>query len=214
MSKLYLVVVDILPRTDSMDFTLFVQKMCGIFAAYSNATKVVHRFKVSGESKIVAIFEVMNILGMERTISGLWRLGGVKVTMTPVISYENFAKFLGASSKLTELNQSELPDDHLYWLQFDVEYTDKSIEDLMDIWKREAEKILSARCEVGLPIQLYKVVLERQVHAFVSVESPEKLNELAFTLPLMQELGDKVHIKCKAVQKLEIYSKKILSDYM
>ena len=65
----------------------------------------------------------MNMLGMERTISGLWRLGGVKVTMTPLISYENFAKYLGANPKLTEVSQSELPDDHLYWLQFDIEYT-------------------------------------------------------------------------------------------
>lgn len=42
-------------------------------------------------------------------------------------------------------------------------FTDKSTDELLSIWKSEAETVLTARHKEGTSIELYKVVAQRKV---------------------------------------------------
>ncbi|XP_055880509.1 uncharacterized protein LOC106073787 isoform X2 [Biomphalaria glabrata] len=170
------------------------------------------RGKVSGESKILSVIQVFNIIGLERTIGGLWRLGAVDVDCQPIVSYENFARTIKVSEHLTKPNSSGLAKEGLYWLEFDVEYNGKSTDELITIWRKEAEAVLTARHKEGTSIELYKAVAQRKVHVFINAADPEQVDLLSLQLPIMQENGSNVQLKCKALQFLEDYTARITSD--
>ena len=69
------------------------------------------------------VVQVNNILGFERTIGGLWRLGSVSVTSVPIISYESFAQYLGVDMSLITSPPRPLPKENLYYWNFDVGYS-------------------------------------------------------------------------------------------
>ncbi|KAI8788898.1 hypothetical protein BgiMline_008377, partial [Biomphalaria glabrata] len=167
---------------------------------------------VSGESKILSVIQVFNIIGLERTIGGLWRLGAVDVDCQPIVSYENFARTIKVSEHLTKPNSSGLAKEGLYWLEFDVEYNGKSTDELITIWRKEAEAVLTARHKEGTSIELYKAVAQRKVHVFINAADPEQVDLLSLQLPIMQENGSNVQLKCKALQFLEDYTARITSD--
>ena len=68
------------------------------------------------------MFEVCNIIGFERTIAGLHRMGVFDVSCHPLMSYESFAQMLGCDDSLTLPSTYSLTDTQLYWLEFNVEY--------------------------------------------------------------------------------------------
>ncbi|XP_046352175.1 uncharacterized protein LOC124132338 [Haliotis rufescens] len=207
MSKIYFVNISVTPLKEGMDMVLFVSKLAGLVQNYSNHTKILHKFKVTGEPQIVAIIEVADVIGLERTIAGLYRLGNVSVTCTPLYCYEDFANFLEVGPITFP---GPLPENDLYWLEFDLEYKGKSLDQFVEIWRKEAHMALSSRAE-GLPVALYKVLMERKVHVFLCVPDPAKLDEMAFNLPIMVENGENVHIKCKAIQMLDVFRQKVVA---
>ncbi|XP_067681579.1 uncharacterized protein [Haliotis asinina] len=207
MSKIYFVNINVIPHKEGMDMVLFVSKLAGLVQNYSSHTKILHKFKVTGEPQIVAIIEVADVVGLERTIAGLYRLGNVCVTCSPLYNYEDFANFLGVSNVSPPC---PLPDSDLYWLEFDLEYTGRTLEQFMEIWRKEAERVMSSRA-AGLPVALYKVVFERKVHVFLCAPNVKQLDELSFGLPLMVGNGENVHVKCKAVQMLDVFRQKVVA---
>ena len=50
-----------------------------------------------------------------------------------------------------------------------------------------------------------------QVHVFVMC-SAEELDKLTFTLPVMAENGNGVTITCRALQRLEDYTSRIMNE--
>lgn len=210
--KMYFLSIEVLPSKKGIDLPRYLQKLDTLLCNYSTATSVVYKFKVSGESKILSVVQANNIIGFERTIAGLWRLGGVQVDCYPIISYEHFAHHvLKVHEHLTKTNTGTLSKEGLYWLQFDIDHPDKTTEELINIWRAEAETVLTARYKEGTSIELYKVVAQRKVHVFINAENPEHVDMLSFKLPLMQEHGGHVKITCKAMQTLEDYTSRISS---
>ena len=85
------------------------------------AMKIIERWLV-----LWTVVQVNNILGFERTIGGLWRLGSVSVTSVPVVSYENFAQNLEVDLSLITSPPRPLPKENLYYWSFDVGYSGES----------------------------------------------------------------------------------------
>ena len=72
---------------------------------------------------VYTVFEVHNVVGFERTMGGLWRLGNVSVTSVPIISFESFAQTLGVNASLVASKQHQLPSENLYYWSFDLGYS-------------------------------------------------------------------------------------------
>lgn len=196
---------------DGIDLPGTVDKVRNLLLNYPNATRCVHKYKVTGESTIVAVYEVTNVIGLERMVSGLARLGNMDVTCQPLKPYEKFAEMLQVDRNLTKPSTNCLAGDkQLFWLEFRVEYPDKSMEQLIQTWQREAAFALGARAS-GTHLELFKVLGERRVHVFVAMD-PDNLDTLTFNLPVMKENGCNTFITSRAVQCLDDYVSKISSD--
>ncbi|GFO03787.1 hypothetical protein PoB_003029200 [Plakobranchus ocellatus] len=211
--RMFLVTVTVLPQKEGMDIPRFMQKLANMLTHYSTATRVLYKFKVTGESKILSVVQVSNIIGLERVLSGLLRLGAVDVQCQPIVSYENFARrCLEVDEHLTGPNSGTLAKEGLYWLEFSIEYPGKSTDELINIWRKEAEAVLTARFKEGTPIELYKVVAERKVHVFINTLDPEHIDNLALQLPIMKENGAHTLLKCRALQLMEDYTSRIITE--
>ncbi|XP_069142453.1 uncharacterized protein [Argopecten irradians] len=197
--------------TPGLDLPTFLSKVDGFLKGYSKASQVIHKFKVCGEPRVVAIFEVNNILGLERNMGGLSRIGIFDVTCIPLSHYENFATALNVDPNLTTISPQPLTKKFIYWLNFTVEYPGKTTADLLELWRKEATAALSARA-AGTQLDLYKVIAERKVHLFIATDVPDEIDKLSFTLPVMQENGANVQIECRAVQHLEDYTTRIMTE--
>jgi len=91
----------------------------------------------------------------------------------------------------------------LFHLDFHVEYSaDMSQNDLFTIWAEEAGAALGAK-EAGVVVDLWKVVGERRIIAIVKVESMEMLDQILLDLPIMQKMGQHVHVDVAALRTYE-----------
>jgi muconolactone D-isomerase len=94
----------------------------------------------------------------------------------------------------------------LFFLDFQVEYSaNMTQKDLFSIWSREAEAALAAK-KAGIVVGLWKCVGERRVIAVVDVDSPDTLDQITFTLPIMKEMGQHVQIKVSSLRKYEDFA--------
>jgi len=211
-NKLYLLTITAIPQTSGIDILKIVKNISTLLCDYSSATKVLHKFKVTGECKVLSVIQVANVIGLERTIGGIVRQGAVELTCSPLVNYEIFARSIKVPDHLTKKNTGTLASDGLYWLEFDVGYGDKTTDELISIWRKEAEAVLTARHKEGTSIELYKVVAQRKIHVFINAADPEQVDLLSFQLPMMQENGSNVQIKCKSVQLLDEYCGRITAE--
>jgi len=94
----------------------------------------------------------------------------------------------------------------LFLLDFNVEYSAAMTQkDLFKIWVDEAGAALGAK-EAGVVVDLWKCVGERRVVAVVNVDSPDTLDQILFTLPIMKEMGQHVHVKVNALRRYEDFA--------
>ncbi|XP_060081631.1 uncharacterized protein LOC132560944 [Ylistrum balloti] len=211
-SQLLMVVLRIKESgTPGLDLPTFLSKVDGFLKGYPKASRVIHKFKVCGEPKVVAILEVNNILGLERNMGGLSRLGIFDVSCIPLSHYETFAAALNVDPTLTKVSQQPLKKKFIFWLSFNVEYQGITTAELLELWRKEATAALSARA-AGTQLDAYKVIAERKVHVFIGTDVPEDVDKLSFNLPLMQENGANTHIECRAVQHLADYTTRIMTE--
>jgi muconolactone delta-isomerase len=76
-----------------------------------------------------------------------------------------------------------------FFVRFDItQPADVSNEDLVGIWKREAEAALGAM-EAGAVTHLWKVAGQRVVLAVVEMPSAEDLDRALAGLPIIREMG-------------------------
>jgi muconolactone D-isomerase len=94
----------------------------------------------------------------------------------------------------------------LYFLDFQVEYpANMTQKDLFSIWSKEAEAALGAK-QAGIVVDLWKCVGERRVIAIVNVDSPDTLDQITLTLPIMKEMGQHVTIKVTPLRRYEDFA--------
>ena len=101
----------------------------------------------------------------------------------------------------------------LFLLDFHVEYAaDMTQKDLFKIWVDEAEAALGAK-EAGVVVDLWKCVGERRVVAVVNVDTPDTLDQILFTLPIMKEMGQHVDVKVTALRRYEDFAADVKKWY-
>ncbi|XP_060597163.1 uncharacterized protein LOC132751069 [Ruditapes philippinarum] len=204
-SRLYFLTIGVNMCEQGFDLLGTLEKIRQLLCDYKSATKCIYKYKVTGESKIIAVFEVSNVVGFERMISGLARLGNICVTCKPLRPYEKIAEMLKVDEELTKPSTNSIKNDtQLFWLDFTVEYPGKTTDELLAIWYKEATFALTSRMKGGVHIELFKNVGERKVQAFVAM-GPDELDELTFNIPLVKENGNGVNINVHAVQSLDDY---------
>lgn len=93
----------------------------------------------------------------------------------------------------------------LYLLDFQVEYAGMTRKELFEIWAREADAALAAK-EAGAVVDLWKCVGERRVVAVVNVDGPDTLDAILMDLPIMQDMGDNVHVSVTALRRYEDFA--------
>lgn len=94
----------------------------------------------------------------------------------------------------------------LFFLDFQVEYAaDMTQKDLFTIWAEEANAALGAK-EAGVVVDLWKCVGERRVLVIVNVDSPDTLDQILFTLPIMKAIGQHVQVKVTALRRYEDFA--------
>ncbi len=94
----------------------------------------------------------------------------------------------------------------LYKLDFTVEYdAQMGQQGLFEIWAVEADAALGAK-KAGVVVDLWKVVGERKVLAVVDVETPDMLDQILFDLPIMQKMGNYVHVDVKSLRRYEDFA--------
>ncbi len=101
----------------------------------------------------------------------------------------------------------------LFLLDFNVEYSAAMTQkDLFKIWVDEAGAALGAK-EAGVVVDLWKCVGERRVVAVVNVDSPDTLDQILFTLPIMKEMGQHVQVKVNALRRYEDFAADVKKWY-
>lgn len=94
----------------------------------------------------------------------------------------------------------------LFRLDFTVEYdANMGQQGLFNIWVEEAKAALAAK-DAGAVRDLWKIVGERKVLAIVDVASPDDLDRILFDLPIMQKMGNYVHVDVKALRRYEDFA--------
>ncbi|XP_013384412.1 uncharacterized protein LOC106154566 [Lingula anatina] len=136
------------------------------------------------------------------------------ISCTALRPYESFAKnLLGVDDALCGQAPYKLsPGGHLYMLNFEVEYKGMSQDILMRNWKEEAQFALTTR-QQGTELELFKAMGERKIVAFINVNTPEQLDDIAWNLPIMKSIGDQVHILCKSVRLYSDYLQDLQSNF-
>lgn len=169
------------------------------------SAKVICGFKVVGESRLVAVLDG----GVE---SAVWSLNAaygnqINVKCIPLRTYEGFAKnVLGVEDDtLTQPSNHKIDSDGLiFFYHFVVEYRGMTATELVGTWRREAEKALGLRSSGDMQHDLYKVVGQREVIGFIRAPDAEIMDDITFTLPIMREMGDQVHVTAKVVKPLAL----------
>lgn len=94
----------------------------------------------------------------------------------------------------------------LYFVDFQVEYgSNMTQKDLFKIWAEEASVALEAK-KSGTVVDLWKCVGERRILAVVDVDSPDTLDQILFTLPIMKSMGQYVQVKVTALRRYEDFA--------
>jgi muconolactone D-isomerase len=94
----------------------------------------------------------------------------------------------------------------LYHLDFQVEYSaEQTQRDLFTIWAAEAEAALNAK-QAGVVVDLWKCVGMRRVIAIVDVDSPDTLDQILLDLPIMQKMGQHVHVTVTSLRRYESFA--------
>lgn len=202
---LYLIDVTVKPCVHVKDVFDGSWANFSVGSAEADNSKVIYGFKVVGESRLVAVLDG----GVESAVASLNAAYGnqINVKCIPLRTYEGFAKsVLGVEDEtLTQPSSHKIDSDGLiFFLHFVVEYRGMTATELMGTWRREAEKALGLRSSGDLQLDLYKVVGQREVYCFVRVPDAEIMDDITFTLPLLREIGDQVHITAKVVKPLAL----------
>jgi muconolactone delta-isomerase len=98
----------------------------------------------------------------------------------------------------------------LFFVRFDVTQPEQvSNDDLVAIWRREAEAALGAK-EAGAVVHLWKVAGQRVVLAVVDFPSAEDLDRALASLPIIRELGPGVRTEALPIYDYETFAEDLI----
>lgn len=203
----FLLSITILPQQNGAHLRQLIHEINDAFEKFAGNFKIVHKFKVSGEARIVAVVDVSDIVALKNFVETVWSFGSLDVNSDPLLHYETFARNIGAAEILIKFPEPKLGKDNLYWLELDIEYHGKTSEEFIDLWRREVEFVLTSRAQRESGLTPYKAVGQRKIHLFLNNPSVGELDKVTFQLPIMVENGHNIQIRTKRIQFLEDYTK-------
>ena len=167
-------------------------------------------WKIVGERKAILVVDldsdVLDKLLMELPLMKL--LGNqVDLKVTALRPYEKFATDVNSliqKEKKHDILDTVKRDGLFYWLEFNVEYKGMDLMELLRIWSEEANAALGAKKE-GIIVDIWKCVGMRRIHCIICVDSPDDLDNITFTLPIMKQMGNNVNVLVKSLRKYDSF---------
>ncbi|BFZ07294.1 hypothetical protein BsWGS_10333 [Bradybaena similaris] len=196
---MYFLVITVLPE-NGPDLPGIVTNISKVLNDSTADANILYKFQVVGEATVIAVASAQNNAAINRIVDRLWAVGKFKISSQPIIPYESFAKNIGVSDDLTRPVGNILEPENIYWATLNVDYYNQTTNELLDIWKAEAETVLGARNNGDLRIVLFKNVAEREVTVFFNAPEPAQWDIDSFRLPLVDRIGSGVRISLKGVQ--------------
>ncbi|XP_052086169.1 uncharacterized protein LOC127723549 isoform X3 [Mytilus californianus] len=137
-------------------------------ASYVIGDKAKYKFRVIGEAKIIAIFEVNDDSVVNTVTSDIMRRGPYAVTCTPLTNFESWENLLGRSGFQNMFNLAVpriLSGKHVVW--FEVAYDHGISHDEFDkLWSMRAKTMIGQWRQGLMEIEIFKVLGERRIYAF------------------------------------------------
>ncbi|VDI43771.1 Hypothetical predicted protein [Mytilus galloprovincialis] len=153
--------------------------------------KAMFKFRVVGEPKILAFFEVKNPAEVSTMSSSIMQKGNFKVTCTSLVTYEEWAQIIGVDSKLTGTPPRKLTKAVVYKFDLNVE---------CNVHGRKRQQALTV--EYGLELELFKVFGQRKAMGLVCQDSPGDFEKLMQNLPFVKKMFDRCHFELTTLTKL------------
>ena len=167
-------------------------------------------WKIVGERKGILVVDldpdVLDKMLLEIPMMKL--LGNqLDLKVTALRPYEKFATDVNKliqKEKHHDVLDTVKRDGLFFWLEFNVEYKGMDLMELLRIWSEEADAALGAKKE-GIVVDIWKCVGMRRIHCIIYVDSPDALDKLTFTLPIMKKMGNNVNVLVKSLRKYESF---------
>ncbi|BFZ07295.1 hypothetical protein BsWGS_10334 [Bradybaena similaris] len=205
---LFFVVITILSK-DGKNLTKIIGKITKKLDENSPNINILHKFKVTGESKVIAVVKVSKNSDLDRLINRLHSVAEIAIDCQPVIPYESFGRTLGVPDDLTTPSTVVLrEDDNIYWLTVHVDYLGNKTSEALTIWKATAEGYLAAIKSGAIRAVFYKNLAEREVQMFWHVPDIEQLDMEAARCPLTMNFGSNIRPESKGLSFIGSYEEK------
>lgn len=205
---LFFVVVTILSN-DEKNLTKIIGKIAKKLDENSPNINTLHKFKVAGESKVIAVVKVSKNSDLDRLINQLHSVTELTTDSQPIITYENFARNLGVPDELTTPSTVVLrEDDNLYWLTVRADYFGNKTSELLSVWKATAQEYLAAIKSGAIRGIFYKNLVEREVQMLWHVSDFQQLDINAATCPLTMSFGSNIRPESKGLSFIGSYYEK------
>ena len=165
-------------------------------------------YKIVGERKAILVVDLdSEVLDKVLLQLPLMKLLGnqIDLKVTALRPYEKFATDVNKLIQKEEQHDvidTVKRDGLFFWLEFNVEYKGMDLMELLRIWSEEANAALGKKRE-GIIVDIWKCVGMRRFHCIVCVDSPDDLDEITFTLPIMKQIGNNINVLVKSLRKYE-----------
>lgn len=210
-STLYFLTICILPQENGQNVPRAILEIDNALQDTAE-TNFLHRFKVLTEAKVVAVVNASNSFELDKMLYKIRNLSSVEVKSEPLMDCETFARSLEASKQPNKQAGKPLQRQNLFWVDINIEYTGKSTQEFLQLWKRDLEFVVEAKNQGALAIETFKVLAQRKLKTFVSFPLPDMAHTIEFGTPMYQENGNNVHMVCKRIEFLDDYISKIKND--
>lgn len=213
MSNLYLIEMEVEYKgINGGDFLTTWLEDVKYYLSQRCSGKIKQLWKVVAERKVIIIIdECASELDKMLFSTPLMKKMGdqVKVKVSPLITYEQFANNVNemiSNDTRYEYKEPVKSNGNLYyWAEFNVEYPDQTLQDLLKLWSLEAAAALGAKSK-GVAVDLWKCVGQRRVFCLVCFDKPNGFDMMSFGLPIMKGNGNNVDLTGKSVISFEEFA--------
>lgn len=158
--------------------------------------KAKYKFRVVGEAKIIAIFEVEHCSAMNQITSEITRNIFCNLTCTPLTHLESWQKRLGSSSSHFNFPHRLSGNDFLW---FEVgNHHEISKKEFDTSWERVTYSMILQLREGQIEIEIFKVLGERRLYGFTSKKTKEDWETQLWSF----QAEDKIYKNAKLVTKI------------
>uniref|UniRef100_A0A0B7A308 Receptor ligand binding region domain-containing protein n=1 Tax=Arion vulgaris TaxID=1028688 RepID=A0A0B7A308_9EUPU len=210
-SALYFLTICILPQENGQNVPRAILEIDSALQDTAE-TNFLLKFKVLTEARVVAVVNASNSFQLDKMLDKIRSLSSVEITSEPLMDCETFARSLEISMELSKQAGKPLQRQNLFWVDINIEYTGKTTQEFLQLWKRDLEFVMGAKNQGALAIEAFKVLAQRKVKTFVSFPLPDMEHTIEFGTPMYQENGNNVRMVCKRIEFLDDYVSKIKNE--